>query len=124
MQVAVARQLHVANDKAEAAQALKRAAAATQRTVDVSRLPGGKTGSHVLSYADKPGATEAHTLYDTPDGISEKLGALRQAGVGYILLTTLGGPAQLRRFAARDHACVFARSRNRARRIRKRADFG
>ena len=32
MQVAVARQLHVANDKAEAAQALKRAAAATQRT--------------------------------------------------------------------------------------------
>jgi alkanesulfonate monooxygenase SsuD/methylene tetrahydromethanopterin reductase-like flavin-dependent oxidoreductase (luciferase family) len=99
MQVAVARQLHVANDKAEAAQALKRAAAATQRTVDVSRLPGGKTGSHVLSYADKPGATEAHTLYDTPDGIAEKLGALRQAGVGYILLTTLGGPAQLRRFA-------------------------
>jgi alkanesulfonate monooxygenase SsuD/methylene tetrahydromethanopterin reductase-like flavin-dependent oxidoreductase (luciferase family) len=99
MQVAVARQLHVANDKAEAAQALKRAAAATQRTVDVSRLPGGKAGSHVLSYADKPGATEAHTLYDTPDGISEKLGALRQAGVGYILLTTLGGPAQLRRFA-------------------------
>ena len=99
LQVAVARQLHVANDKAEAEQALKRAAAATQRTVDVSRLPGGKTGSHVLSYAGTPGATEAHTLYDTPDGISEKLEALRHAGVAYILLTTLGGPPQLRRFS-------------------------
>jgi alkanesulfonate monooxygenase SsuD/methylene tetrahydromethanopterin reductase-like flavin-dependent oxidoreductase (luciferase family) len=99
MQVAVARQMHVANDKAEAAQALKRAAAITQRTVDVSRQPGGKTGSHVLSYADTPGATEAHTLYDTPDGISVKLEALRQAGVAYLLLTTLGGAAQLRRFA-------------------------
>src|SRR5882757_4164441 len=42
MQVAVARQMHVADSKAEAAQALKRAAAHTQRTVDVSRLPDGK----------------------------------------------------------------------------------
>src|SRR5260221_711811 len=103
LQVAVARQLHVANDKAEAEQALKRAAAATQRTVSVSRQPGGKAGSrpgsHVLSYAEKPGATEAHALYDTPDGISEKLEALQNAGVAHILLTTLGGPPQLRRFA-------------------------
>ena len=99
MQVAVALQMHVAHDKAEAAQALERAAANTQRTVEVSRQPGGKAGSHVLSYADKPGATEAHTLYDTPDGIFLKLEALRQAGVAYVLLTTLGGAAQLRRFA-------------------------
>ena len=99
MQVAVARQMHVAGDKAEAAQALKRAAANTQRTVDVSRQPGGKAGSHVLSYADTPGLTEAYTLYDTPDGICGKLDALQKAGVSYILLTTLGGPAQLRRFA-------------------------
>lgn len=103
MQVAVARQLHVADDKAEAAQALKRAAANTQRTVEVSRQPGGKPGerpgSHVLSYADTPGLTEAHTLYDTPEGISGKLEALRQVGVAYVLLTTLGGTAQLRRFA-------------------------
>ena len=99
LQVAVARQMHVANDKVEAEQQLKRAAGYTQRTVDVSRLPGGKTGSHVLSYADTPGATEAHTLYDTPEGICEKLEALRKAGVAYILLTTLGGSQQLRRFA-------------------------
>jgi alkanesulfonate monooxygenase SsuD/methylene tetrahydromethanopterin reductase-like flavin-dependent oxidoreductase (luciferase family) len=99
MQVAVARQMHVADSQAEAAQALKRAAVHTQRTVDVSRLPGGKTGSHVLSYADTPGATEAHTLYDTPEGICGKLEALRKVGVAYVLLTTLGGSQQLRRFA-------------------------
>ena len=66
MQVAVARQIHVAADKAEAAQALKRAAANTQRTVEVSRQPGGKAGSHVLSYADTPGATDQ--LLGTGDG--------------------------------------------------------
>jgi alkanesulfonate monooxygenase SsuD/methylene tetrahydromethanopterin reductase-like flavin-dependent oxidoreductase (luciferase family) len=99
MQVAVARQCHVAKDKAEAEAALKRAAAYTQRTVDVSRLPGGKTGSHVLSYADTPGATEANALYDTPDRICASLEAHRKAGVEYILLTMLGGKEQLRRFA-------------------------
>jgi len=66
MQVTVARQLYVARDKAEAAGALRRAAEYTKRTVDVSRLPGGRTGSHVLSYAATPGATEANALYDTP----------------------------------------------------------
>jgi alkanesulfonate monooxygenase SsuD/methylene tetrahydromethanopterin reductase-like flavin-dependent oxidoreductase (luciferase family) len=92
--------MYVADDKAEAEAALKRAAAATQRTVDVSRTPGqAVAGSHVLSYAGTAGATEAHTLYDTPDGIAEKLDALSKAGVAYVLLTTLGGPAQLRRFA-------------------------
>jgi alkanesulfonate monooxygenase SsuD/methylene tetrahydromethanopterin reductase-like flavin-dependent oxidoreductase (luciferase family) len=110
MQVAVARQMHVADSKVEAEQALKRAAAHTQRTVDVSRRPGGKAGSHVLSYADTPGATEAHTLYDTPEGICEKLEALRKAGVVYILLTTLGGSQQLRRFA-RDIMPAFASAR-------------
>src|SRR6476661_1829242 len=63
MNVAVVRQLYVANDKAEAAAALERAAQYTNRTVDVSRLPGGKAGSHVVSYAATPGATEANALY-------------------------------------------------------------
>jgi len=99
MQVTVARQLYVARDKAEAAGALRRAAEYTKRTVDVSRLPGGRTGSHVLSYAATPGATEANALYDTPDNICEKLEAHRKAGVEYILLTMHGGKEQLRRFA-------------------------
>src|SRR6187455_1873777 len=99
MNVAVARQLYVANDKAEAAAALERAAQYTKRTVDVSRLPGGKAGSHVLSYAATPGATEANALYDTADNICARLHAHREAGVEYILLTMQGGPEQLRRFA-------------------------
>jgi alkanesulfonate monooxygenase SsuD/methylene tetrahydromethanopterin reductase-like flavin-dependent oxidoreductase (luciferase family) len=110
IQVAVARQLHVAKDKAEAEAALKRAAAYTQRTVDVSRLPGGKTGSHVLSYANTPGGTEANALYDTPERLCERLEAHRKAGVEYILLTMLGGAEQLRRFA-RDVMPAFAGKR-------------
>jgi len=100
MQVAVARQLYVANDEADKQAALKRQAAYTQRTVDVSRQPAGKGGSHVLAYADKVGGTEEHALYGTPDEICENLAALQKAGVAYVLLTVAGGTAQLRRFAA------------------------
>jgi alkanesulfonate monooxygenase SsuD/methylene tetrahydromethanopterin reductase-like flavin-dependent oxidoreductase (luciferase family) len=99
-QVAVARQLYVAASRAEADEARERAARHTQRTVDVSRTPGGRAGgSHVLSYADGAGGTEAHGLFGTPDEIAVKLEALRHAGVEYILLTILGGKEQLRRFA-------------------------
>jgi alkanesulfonate monooxygenase SsuD/methylene tetrahydromethanopterin reductase-like flavin-dependent oxidoreductase (luciferase family) len=110
MNVAVARQLYLAKDKADAAAALERAAQYTKRTVDVSRLPGGKAGSHVLSYAGTPGATEANALYDTADNICARLHAHREAGVEYILLTMQGGPEQLRRFA-REVMPAFADKR-------------
>jgi alkanesulfonate monooxygenase SsuD/methylene tetrahydromethanopterin reductase-like flavin-dependent oxidoreductase (luciferase family) len=109
-QVAVARQCHVAKDKAEAEAALKRAAEYTKRTVDVSRLPSGAAGSHVLSYANTPGATEANALYDTPEQICAQLEAHRKAGVEYILLTMHGGKDQLRRFA-RDIMPMFTKPR-------------
>ena len=112
MQVAVARQCYVAKDKADAEAALKRAAEYTRRTVEVSRLPGGATGSHVLSYANTPGATEANALYDTPDQICARLEAHRKAGVEYILLTMHGGKEQLRRFA-REVMPAFADERPR-----------
>ena len=102
MQVAVARQLYVANDAADKQAALERQAAYTQRTVDVSRKPAGKGGSHVLAYADKAGGTEENALYGTPDEICENLAALQKAGMAYVLLTVAGGSAQLRRFAARS----------------------
>src|SRR5712691_1897201 len=108
LQVAVARQLHVARDRAEAEAALAQLAKTTQRIVDVSRTPGREaTGSHVLYYAATPGATEANALYDTPDRIAEQLEALSRAGAEYLLLTTLGGTEQLRRFA-RDLMPAFA----------------
>jgi alkanesulfonate monooxygenase SsuD/methylene tetrahydromethanopterin reductase-like flavin-dependent oxidoreductase (luciferase family) len=109
MQVAVARQLYVANDEADKQAALARQAAYTQRTVDVSRTPEKKGGSHVLAYADKAGGTEENALYGTPDQICAMLEALQKSGVAYVLLTISGGAAQLRRFA-REIMPVFVSS--------------
>jgi alkanesulfonate monooxygenase SsuD/methylene tetrahydromethanopterin reductase-like flavin-dependent oxidoreductase (luciferase family) len=103
MQVAVARQLYVASDHADAEAALRRQAAYTKRTLEVSRSPAegsaAKPGSHVLAYADRPGGTEEHALFGTPDQIHAMLESLRQAGAHYVLLTFAGGIAQLQRFA-------------------------
>lgn len=103
MQVAVARQLYVAKDKADTEAALRRQAAYTKRTIDVSRspadAPGDKAGSHVLAYADRTGGTEEHALFGTPDQIYAMLENLQQAGAHYVLLTVGGGMAQLQRFA-------------------------
>ncbi|HXZ45185.1 MAG TPA: LLM class flavin-dependent oxidoreductase, partial [Pseudolabrys sp.] len=99
MQVTVARQLYVAKDKADREAALVRQAEYTRRTINISRDPVAKTGSHVLAYADKAGATEEYALYGTTDEIVPMIEALREAGVGYVLLTIAGGVDQLRRFA-------------------------
>ena len=99
MQVTVARQLYVAKDQADKEAALARQAEYTKRTINVSRTPDGKTGSHVLAYADKPGATEEHALYGTPDEICRMIETLQDAGVTYVLLTIAGGKEQLRLFA-------------------------
>jgi alkanesulfonate monooxygenase SsuD/methylene tetrahydromethanopterin reductase-like flavin-dependent oxidoreductase (luciferase family) len=101
LQVAVARQLYVARTRAEADDALARAAKYTQRTVEVSRTPGEKiAGSHVLSYVGTEGGTEAHALYGTSDELIAKIEELRRAGAQYLLLTAVtGGQEQLRRFA-------------------------
>ena len=99
MQVTVARQLYIAKDKADKNAALVRQAAYTKRTIDVSRAPDAKPGSHVLAYADKAGATEENALYGTPDEIAGMLDALQKSSVEYVLLTMAGGKEQLRRFA-------------------------
>ncbi|MFY9600060.1 MAG: LLM class flavin-dependent oxidoreductase [Pseudolabrys sp.] len=99
MQVTVARQLYIARDKADNEAALVRQAEYTKRTINVSRDPSAKSGSHVLAYADRAGATEENALYGTPDEIVGMIEALRDAGVAYVLLTIAGGADQLRRFA-------------------------
>lgn len=99
MQVAVGRQLYVADSDADAQEARERQAAYTKRTVDVSRAPDHAGGSHVLAYADRPGGTEEHALYGTPDRIADSLEELRAAGVEYVILQVFGGVNQLRRFA-------------------------
>jgi alkanesulfonate monooxygenase SsuD/methylene tetrahydromethanopterin reductase-like flavin-dependent oxidoreductase (luciferase family) len=108
MQVAVARQLYVAKDKADKYAALVRQAEYTRRTIDASRYPSAKGGSHVLAYADRAGATEENALYGTPEEIREMIDALRDNGVAYVLLTIAGGVDQLRRFA-REVMPAFAR---------------
>ena len=122
-EIAVARQLYVANTKAEADDALARAAKYTQRTVEVSRTPGvAVAGSHVLGYAGTDGATEAHTLYGTPDDIVRRLEELRRAGAEYLLLTAVtGGAEQLRRFA-RDVMPVFVDAAEAATAARSQAE--
>ncbi len=110
MQVVVARQLYVAKDRADAQAALARQAVYTRRTVDVSRSPDGKTGSHVLAYADRAGGTEENALYGPPDDICAQLEALHRAGAEYVLLTVAGGAEQLRRFA-REIMPVFSAAR-------------
>ena len=98
-QIAVARQIYVATDAADKQAALARQAAYTQRTVGVSRQPGGGRGSHVLAYADKPGGTEENALFGTPGEIRAGLDALQKAGAAYLLLTIAGGIEQLYRIA-------------------------
>jgi alkanesulfonate monooxygenase SsuD/methylene tetrahydromethanopterin reductase-like flavin-dependent oxidoreductase (luciferase family) len=97
--VTVARQLYVANDRADRDAALERQRAYTNRIVASARAPDGKPGSHVLAYADKAGGTEENALYGTPDEIARMLKDLRTAGVVSVLLTVAGGVEQLRRFA-------------------------
>jgi len=102
MQVAVARLAYVASDRADRDEALVRQKAYTDRTIAVSRAPdtkAGPSGSHVLAYADKKGATERHALFGSPDEICGMVEDLSKAGVGYVLLTIFGGQDQLRRFA-------------------------
>lgn len=108
MQVTVARLAYVANDRADKEAALRRQAAYTQRTIDVSRTPDAKSGSHVLAYADRAGATEEHALFGTPDEICRMVEALQDVGVGYLLLMIFGGQDQLRRFA-REIMPAFSR---------------
>ena len=82
---------------------------AHRRCVAPARRQGGRSGSHVLAYADKAGGTEENALYGTPDEICAMLEALREAGVDYVLLTISGGVEQLRRFA-REIMPAVARS--------------
>ena len=100
MTVAVARDVYVAKDAADKAAALERNAKFRRRTVEVATTPGRPGGSHILQYQHTAEASEAVALYGSPDEIGGRLGALRDAGVSYILAIHCGGSREsLRRFA-------------------------
>ncbi len=100
-EVAVARDLYIAKDEQDKQAALERLNGARRRTIDQSRAPNQAKGSHILSYADRGGlpSTES-TLIGTIEEIRDKVAALREAGVEYLIVTILGGSRHtLHRFA-------------------------
>jgi alkanesulfonate monooxygenase SsuD/methylene tetrahydromethanopterin reductase-like flavin-dependent oxidoreductase (luciferase family) len=98
MEVAVARNLYVARDAADASVALVRQASIHHRMIERSRGPDGLERSHIMAYADKAGATEAHALFGPPQEIIAGLHALHAVGVRYVLINATRPSMQ--RFAA------------------------
>jgi luciferase family oxidoreductase group 1 len=101
MRVAVARNVFVAQDAAEQQAALARQAQVHARLLALSRGSESRPGSHILGYADTPGAREAHALIGTAGEVAERLAALQEVGVAYVLLFGQGSRDNLRRFAER-----------------------
>jgi alkanesulfonate monooxygenase SsuD/methylene tetrahydromethanopterin reductase-like flavin-dependent oxidoreductase (luciferase family) len=100
MDVAVARNLYVSRDADDASAALAEQTRIHNRMIERSRGPDGSRGSHILAYADKAGATEAHALFGPPQELIAGLRALQAVGVRYVLIS--GGEARqsMQRFAA------------------------
>ena len=100
MDVAVARNLYVARDADDASAALAQQARVHNRMIERSRGPDGSKRSHIMAYANKAGATEAHALFGPPPEIIAGLQALQAVGVRYVLIS--GGEARqsMQRFAA------------------------
>jgi alkanesulfonate monooxygenase SsuD/methylene tetrahydromethanopterin reductase-like flavin-dependent oxidoreductase (luciferase family) len=101
MNVAVARNIYVARDPDDARAALAGQARTHDRMIDRSRGPHGSRRSHIMAYAHKPGATEAHALFGPSDEVIAGLQALRGVGVRYVLVGGGDDPREgMRRFAA------------------------
>ncbi|PYN71623.1 MAG: LLM class flavin-dependent oxidoreductase [Candidatus Rokuibacteriota bacterium] len=97
--VAVARSVNVVMTAAEREKAIEARLAARRRTERLAQRPDGQNKASIMSYASTLEAAEAGTLYGSPDEIAAKLQTLRDAGVEYVLLNSVGGLETLRRFA-------------------------
>jgi alkanesulfonate monooxygenase SsuD/methylene tetrahydromethanopterin reductase-like flavin-dependent oxidoreductase (luciferase family) len=98
MDVAVARSVNIVDSASEYEHALETRMAGRRRTQQLARRPG---------FRDTREAAEGGTIYGSPEAVSDKLQALREVGVEYVLLNTPGGLPTLRRFA-RDVMPRFA----------------
>ncbi len=99
MSVAVARSVNVVMTAAEREKAIEARLAARRRTERLAQRPDGQNKASIMSYASTLEAAEAGTLYGSPEEIAAKLQTLRDAGVEYVLLNSVGGLETLRRFA-------------------------
>src|SRR3989441_622460 len=96
--VAVARSVNVVMTAAEREKAIEARLAARRRTERLAQRPDGQNKASIMSYASTLEAAEAGTLYGSPDEIAAKLQTLRDAGVEYVLLNSVGGRETPRRF--------------------------
>jgi alkanesulfonate monooxygenase SsuD/methylene tetrahydromethanopterin reductase-like flavin-dependent oxidoreductase (luciferase family) len=99
LRVAVARNVWVAKDAADRDEAIARQAQLHQSLLSLSRGRESRPGSHLLAYSDAPGAREAYALIGPAGEVVDKLVALKEEGVAYVLLFGQGSRDNLRRFA-------------------------
>jgi alkanesulfonate monooxygenase SsuD/methylene tetrahydromethanopterin reductase-like flavin-dependent oxidoreductase (luciferase family) len=99
LQIALAREMQVANDEVAKDAALKRNRLYREQILSVARWPNRADGSHILAYGHAPGEVEANSLIGTPEDIMRKLEALRKAGVEYVIMNCAGSRESLRCFA-------------------------
>ena len=106
MQIGVTRAFFVAENAAEREAAMERRLANRVRQLKLATRPDGTVhGGPDRATGDPRKVNEISAMYGTPDEIAAKLDALREAGVGYVLLNGGGsgggarGRESLRRFA-------------------------
>ena len=90
MSVAVARSVNLVDSTAEYDQALESRMAARRRTQNLALRS---------DFQDTRDSAEAGTIYGSPDQVSEKIQALHDIGIEYVLLNAPAGISTLRRFA-------------------------
>ena len=90
MSVAVARSVNLVDSTAEYDQALESRMAARRRTQNLALRP---------DFQDTRDSAEAGTIYGSPDQVSDKIQALHDIGIEYVLLNAPAGISTLRRFA-------------------------
>ena len=90
MSVAVARSVNLVDSTAEYDQAIESRMAARRRTQNLALRP---------DFQDTRDSAEAGTIYGSPDQVSEKIQALHDIGIEYVLLNAPAGISTLRRFA-------------------------
>jgi alkanesulfonate monooxygenase SsuD/methylene tetrahydromethanopterin reductase-like flavin-dependent oxidoreductase (luciferase family) len=100
MRIAVARNIFVAEDASESAEARKRQERVHERLLSLSRGSESRPGSHILGYTETL-ERDALAMIGPAEEIADKLAALAEMGVAYVLLFSQGSRPNLRRFAER-----------------------
>jgi alkanesulfonate monooxygenase SsuD/methylene tetrahydromethanopterin reductase-like flavin-dependent oxidoreductase (luciferase family) len=114
MQIGVTRAFFVTDSKVEKEAALERRLQNRMRQLKLATRPDGTVhGGPDRATGDPRTVNVNSAIYGNPDEIAHRLGALQQAGVGYVLINGGGsgggarGRESLRRFA-RDVMPLFA----------------